>query len=119
PSGKAVEQPLTMLHSGEFQQLIEGISNRFDWVVIDSPPLAPLADAATWATMADGVVLVARKAITPKKLLDQSFTQLDRAKVLGVVFNDAESHEQRYYARYYDHAGGRRPTNYPPEPAKR
>jgi capsular exopolysaccharide synthesis family protein len=108
PAGKAVEQPLTMLHSAEFQQLIQNISSRFDWVVIDSPPLAPLADAATWATMADGILLVARKAVTPKKLLEASVTLLDRSKVLGIVLNDAEVEEERYYAKYYDHSGARR-----------
>lgn len=118
PSGKAVDQPLAMLHSGEFQQLIERIGHRYDWIIIDSPPLAPLADAATWATMADGVVLIARRAVTPKKLLEQSFTQLDRGKIVGVVFNGAESDEQRYYARYYDHSG-RRPPNSPPKAAKK
>jgi capsular exopolysaccharide synthesis family protein len=119
PSGKAVEQPLAMLHSTEFQQQIEGISHRFDWVVIDSPPLAPLADAATWSTMADCVLLVARKAVTPKKLLEESFTLLDRAKVLGVVLNDADSEEQRYYAKYYDRSGSRRPANGLPEASKK
>ena len=111
PAGKTVEQPLTMLHAEEFQQLMENISGRFDWIVIDSPPLAPLADAATWATVADSVLLVARTAITPKKLLEQSVTLLDRSKLLGVVLNDAAVKEERYYTKYYDHAGKRRPTN--------
>jgi Mrp family chromosome partitioning ATPase len=111
PAGKAVEQPLAMLHSREFQQLIHSASKRFDWIIIDSPPLAPLADAATWATIADCILLVARKAVTPKKLLEQSLTLLDRSKVLGIVLNDAAAEEQRYYAKYYDHSGSRRSNN--------
>jgi capsular exopolysaccharide synthesis family protein len=108
PSGKWVEQPLTMLHSGELQQLIENMSQRFDWVIIDSPPLAPLADAATWQTMTDCVLVVARKAVTPKKLLERSLTLLDKSKLLGIVLNDADSNEERYYARYYDRSGSRK-----------
>jgi capsular exopolysaccharide synthesis family protein len=119
PAGKTVEQPLTMLNADEFQELMQNISNRFDWIIIDSPPLAPLADAATWATIADSVLLVARTGITPKKLLEQNLTLLDRSKLLGIVLNDAVAKEERYYKKYYDHTGKRRPANGTPEASKK
>jgi capsular exopolysaccharide synthesis family protein len=101
PAGTLLDQPLTMLQSPEISQLVVRMSAWFDWIVIDSSPCAPLADAGTWATMADGFLLVARRGRTPKKLLQKTIESLEKSKVLGIVLNDAATDEQRYYRDYY------------------
>jgi protein-tyrosine kinase len=114
--GTPVDQPLTMLHSPEVSQLISTLSGWFDWVIIDSPPLAPLADASVWCNITESILLVSRQGITPKKLLEQSMGSLEKAKILGVVLNQADSTEHRYYADYYrpaaegNRASGPRPA---------
>jgi capsular exopolysaccharide synthesis family protein len=105
PSGGQVEQPLTMLHSPAVAQLMGGIEGSFDWVIIDSPPLAPLADARTWCTLADSILLIARQGITPKKLLEETVTCIEKSKVLGILLNAADSREHQYYLDYYKHSG--------------
>jgi len=107
PAGSPLDQPLTMLHSPEIAQLIATMSGWFDWVIIDSPPLAPLADASTWGTMADSILLVTRQRVTPKKLLQQNIASLEKAKILGVVLNEADSTEHRYYLDYYKRSSNR------------
>src|SRR5262249_40313932 len=100
-------QPLTMLHSPEIAQLIANISGWFDWVIIDSPPLTPLADASVWATIADSVLLVCRQGMTPRRLLEQDLGLLEKSKVVGAVLNHAHSTEHRYYGDYYKQSPNR------------
>lgn len=111
--GTSLDQPLTMLQSPEIAQLINNISALFDWVIIDSPPLAPLADASAWSTIADSILLVCRQGMTPKKVLEQSIPSLEKAKILGAVLNDADSTEHRYYTDYYKQSANRGPARNP------
>jgi capsular exopolysaccharide synthesis family protein len=107
PAGMPLEQPLAMLHSPEIAQLIAHVSAWFDWVIIDSPPLAPLADASTWGTMADSVLMITRQRLTPKKLLEQSIASLEKTKILGLVLNDAASSDHPYSLHYYKQSSNR------------
>jgi capsular exopolysaccharide synthesis family protein len=111
PAGGQLDQPLTVMQSSEMAQLIANLSGWFDWVIIDSPPLAPLADAAVWANLADSVLLVSRQGVTPKKVLEDNLSTLDKTKILGVVLNDADASEHRYYSGYYKRYGQRPASN--------
>jgi len=108
PAGVSAEQPLEILQSQRFSQLLNQIGNWFDWVVIDSPPFAALADAAVWGGMSDGILLLARQHRTPKRVLRKVLDSIDRSKVLGIVLNDCSDPDHSYYAQYYsqnlDHA---------------
>ncbi len=102
PAGSDVEQPIEMLQSERLSALLGDISSWFDWIVIDSPPSAPLADAACWAKMADGILLVAREGKTPKRLLRKVLDSIDGSKLLGIVLNDCSDPDQHYYTHYYN-----------------
>jgi capsular exopolysaccharide synthesis family protein len=102
PAGEPVEQPLEMLQSGRLSDLVNTMSGWFDWVIIDSPPSAPLADAAVWGDMADAILLIARKGRTPKRLLRKVLEAVDDKKLLGVVLNDCSDPDQRHYLHYYN-----------------
>jgi capsular exopolysaccharide synthesis family protein len=102
PAGKSVEQPLEMLQSSRFAKQINKLSSSFDWIIIDSPPSAPLADASVWGTMADGILVVTRQGRTPKRLLKKTLNALDAKKVLGIVLNDCSDPDQRHYNQYYN-----------------
>ncbi len=73
----------------------------FDWIVIDSPPILPMADANLWARVVDGTILVVRESETRLKQLLEGIRALDAAKVLGCVLNDASEEQIEYYKRYY------------------
>jgi capsular exopolysaccharide synthesis family protein len=99
------ERPLELLQSLRLPQLLGMLDGWFDWIVIDAPPLVPLADASVWARLADGVLLVVRENQTPKKLLQQAMDGLGKSAVLGLVLNDARNVDEKYYKTYYANRG--------------
>jgi len=99
PAGQATGESLDLLQSGRAIPLMEQLTDWFDWVVIDSPPILPLADTSVWTNMADGILLVARQGITQKRQLKRGLEALGNQKVIGAVLNSAKSlvHTDYYY----------------------
>src|ERR1022692_3065162 len=64
PAGSAPENPLELMQSGKLAPLMDRLTSWFDWIIIDSPPVLPLADTSIWARQEDGIPLVTRKNIT-------------------------------------------------------
>jgi Mrp family chromosome partitioning ATPase len=58
-------------------------------VIIDGPPLHGFSDARLLACDADGIIVVVRLHVTPRSLVKKAIAQLDRQKILGIVFNNA------------------------------
>ena len=104
PAGNAPANPLELLESAKLPALIEELSASFDWVIIDSPPVLPLADTSIWTRMADGIVLVARQGTTQKHHLQRGLEALESKKVIGVVLNSSKNSSDNEYYSY------RRPT---------
>lgn len=100
-AGHPALESLRILQSAKFAEAINQLAPAFDWIVIDAPPLVPFADVPVLSTLADGLVLVVRQGVAPKKVLAKGLGGLDGAKVLGVVLNDAQSVEPNYYDHYY------------------
>jgi capsular exopolysaccharide synthesis family protein len=101
PAGEAQSNPGEILRQAPLEEFLTATAGSYDWVVIDSPPLAPFVDAHHLATLVDGVLLVLRRGVTPRSALEQAVTSLDRAYVAGVVVNGTGDGNHRYY-RYYD-----------------
>jgi capsular exopolysaccharide synthesis family protein len=111
PAGSAPENALELMQSGKLPALLERLAERFDWIVIDSPPILPLADTSIWARLADGILLVTRKDVTEKKQLLRGLEALERSKLLGAVVNgSADTAHSDYYQRYGPAAGAKSPT---------
>lgn len=107
PAGVTPENPIEVMQSGRLQQLLEQLETFFDWIIIDTPPVLPLADTPLWMKLADGVLLVTREGVCEKKQLEKTIEVLDRSAVLGVVVNSCNSNEQKYYySRYGSAANG-------------
>jgi len=101
PAGHPAENPLELMQSGRLSGLIEQLTTSFDWIIIDSPPVLPLADTSLWARMVDGVLLVAREGVTRKRQLKRGLEALDPSKLLGMVLNSStNSDHENYYQRY-------------------
>jgi receptor protein-tyrosine kinase len=101
PAGSAPENPVNILQSSRFLDLYKQLSTNFDWIIIDAPPLLPMADVSFWSRQADGLLLVVREGATPKNILKKGIETLDNPKVVGVVLNDAQEVESSYYSHYY------------------
>ncbi len=101
PAGEPPANPLELMQSGRLSQLMTQLSTSFDWIIVDSPPLLPLADTTVWSRMTDGVLLVAREGITEKAQLQRGLDALKKSDLLGVILNGcSNSQHQNYYQRY-------------------
>jgi capsular exopolysaccharide synthesis family protein len=101
PAGSAPENPLELMQSGKLSPLMEQLTNWFDWIIVDSPPVLPLADTSIWARLADGILLVTRKGITEKQQLQRGLEALEPGKLLGALVNGStDAAHSDYYQRY-------------------
>ena len=101
PAGRAPQNPLELMQSGKLPSLMNALSAWFDWIVIDSPPVLPLADTSVWARQADGILLVTRKGITQEQQLQRGLGALEQSKLLGALINDSsDAAHSDYYQRY-------------------
>jgi len=101
PAGHPPTNPLELMQSGRLASLMAQVTNLFDWVIVDSPPLLPLADASVWARVTDGALLVVREGIAEKGPLKRALESLKKADLLGVVLNGSSNgNHHNYYQRY-------------------
>jgi capsular exopolysaccharide synthesis family protein len=89
PAGESLASPLDFLQPQRLSTLVSVISDSFDWIIIDSPPLIPFGDASVWGQVADGTLLVVRPGVTPKKAMHQAISGPDTLKLLGIVVNES------------------------------
>jgi len=101
PAGEPPAHPLELMQSGKLSGLITQLTTLFDWIVIDSPPLLPLADSTVWSRLTDGMLLVTRQGKTQKGPLQRGLEMIKKSDLLGVVLNGCtdEDHDN-YYRRY-------------------
>lgn len=90
PAGQTPPFPTELLGSTAMRRLVDSLRARFDRVLVDMPAAAPLADAGTFAPLADGVLMVVRAGVTQRPALDQAIAVFDEQKIVGVVLNDAD-----------------------------
>jgi len=101
PAGSAPENPLELMQSGKLSLLMEQLEAWFDWIVIDSPPVLPLADTSIWSRLSDGILLVTRKGITEKQQLQRGLEAIEKSKILGALVNSSTTAAHSdYYQRY-------------------
>jgi Mrp family chromosome partitioning ATPase len=84
-----IPNPTELLGSAAMKRFIDGISQRFDFVIIDTPPLLAATDAVILGTLANGVVLLIRSGMAKRDVVQRKLElfQNVQAKVIGVVLN--------------------------------
>ena len=102
PAGNHVTHPSELISSDRMKQFLDRVKPAFDWIIIDSPPALPVADASVLGGLVDGVLFVVRANSTPSAASQKACKELRDAHILGVVLNSAE--ESSGYNSYY--AGG-------------
>lgn len=100
-AGVARRRISEILRSPRLEELLTEARSRYGYIVLDTPPLLPVFDAALLAKLVDGVLMVVAANQTPRKLLGESLNMLDPAKVLGIVFNRDQRPLFGYYNSYY------------------
>ena len=105
PSGPVPPNPSEMLESDAFRELLSELRDRYDVVLIDGPPVLPVAEASTLAALADGVLLVVGLGTVRRREVRQCLRRLALvdARCIGVVVNRVKTRQvtRRYYGGYY------------------
>jgi succinoglycan biosynthesis transport protein ExoP len=103
-AGTSRGNPTELLQSDSLSTVMQGLSQYFDWILIDTPPVAPLTDALSLSKHTDASLLVVRASQTSQKAVQEALTRLGPKNVLGIIFNGAEELE-RIYSDYYGSCG--------------
>jgi capsular exopolysaccharide synthesis family protein len=102
PAGLPPSRPAELLGSASMRRLLDTLRTRFDRILIDVPPVAPLADLHILAPMVDGLLMIVRAGVTPKPAIERALAGLDASTVLGLVLNEsgAETTDSYNYEGY-------------------
>lgn len=89
-SGPVAPNPAELLNSARMRTLLANLCASFDVIIVDSPPILGLADAAIWAGMTDGVLLVARRGKTRRGPFEEAIAAVRTTNkpIVGVIVND-------------------------------
>jgi capsular exopolysaccharide synthesis family protein len=102
PAGRAVPGAPELLANGRLKLLLQRLEPVFDWIIMDSPPVIPVADSTLLAGFCDGIVMVVRSNSTPSDLARRARAEFQDRLLLGVVLNGAPAGKQSKY--YYGEA---------------
>jgi polysaccharide biosynthesis transport protein len=105
PAGAQVGETAKLLGGGRFRSLLKAARDRFDIVLIDTPPVLSVEDPLSLRNEVDGFIFVYRAGYTPYTMLRQAVEEVGDMSVLGVVLNGVEQPKSRYYRRYYGDYG--------------
>ena len=101
PAGSPARNALELIQSGKLSLLLDQLAGWFDWIVIDSPPVLPLADTSVWMRLADAVLLVTRPGKTAKRQLQRALEAVEQSKLLGALVNGSSEAARSDYYGYY------------------
>lgn len=109
PCGKPPPNPLELISSERFSQLIESVGANYDRIVIDSPPCHPVSDSHLLCRLVDAVFFLVKADSTPVQLVTNAVKALRQAgaPLVGAVLNEADTQKQAGFAYgYYYYQGG-------------
>lgn len=105
PSGDLPPNPSELLSSSRMETVLKTLSEKFDYIIIDLPPVNIVSDALAISSLITGMVVVIREDYTEKKELENCFRQLklSNVNVLGCVLNETKTGKGSYgkYKKYY------------------
>ncbi len=101
-SGDVPPNPAELLSSSRMQKLLAALKERYDYIIIDTPPVDLVVDAALLAPQCDGVLFVVRAEQSERGAVIHAMDQLEyvKANVIGFVFNGVTSETKKGYGKY-------------------
>jgi capsular exopolysaccharide synthesis family protein len=91
PAGNASSNELQLLQSGRLSVLMDRLTEWFDWIIVDCPPVLPLADTSIWMRLADGILLTTRQGSTEKRQLMRGLEAIEPKKLIGALVNSSDN----------------------------
>jgi tyrosine-protein kinase Etk/Wzc len=107
PAGTEPPNPTQILSSAKMNKFLEIANHRYDYVIIDAPPLLPVSDSLILASKVDLNVMVIESCRVPEKIVKRALNSLHNhdAKIAGVVLNDKTGKGAKYYGAYSYYEG--------------
>ena len=109
PAGRPDPDPMGGLTSERMRRIVQEAAARFDWVIIDTPPVGFLSDANLLVAMVDVAIFVVRAGKSPYRLIQRALDAVGRNRILGVVLNAVDESADIAGYTYYGYYG--RPRN--------
>jgi len=94
-AGRLPSAPYEVLKSRRFGELLSEARTRYDYIVLDTPPLVSVPDCRVIGRWVDGFLVAVSAHKTPRKLLEEALNVMEPTKVLGLVFNSDDHHLSR------------------------
>ncbi|WP_029231647.1 CpsD/CapB family tyrosine-protein kinase [Butyrivibrio sp. VCB2006] len=106
PAGPLSSSPTELIASGKFEEMLKKLRDEYDVIIIDSPPLASVGDAAIIGSFVDGSILVVEAGSVDYRLIQKTRDKLfaSGSRILGVVLNKVDNSKKKY--GYYKHGYG-------------
>jgi capsular exopolysaccharide synthesis family protein len=98
-----VKSSAMLLNSNEMKDLMVVLKERYEVIIVDTPPALLLPDIHIIKGLVDGIILVVRAGKTPKEAVEKSIEVLGKEKMIGIVLNDQKKPIGKYYR--YSYAG--------------
>ncbi|WP_426370167.1 GumC family protein [Pseudocolwellia sp. HL-MZ7] len=101
--GTVVRNPLELLSSKKFEEVLASLQTHYEYIVLDGPPTLPVSDSCILANKVDGVVFAVKAEDTRIKVAKEAVTRLQKlhANIIGAVLTVAEPHKMSYYGDHY------------------
>jgi capsular exopolysaccharide synthesis family protein len=101
--GTIARNPLELLSSQKFEQVLESLTSYFDYIILDGPPTLPVSDSCILANKVDGVVFAVKAEDTRIKVAKEAVSRLHKlnANIIGAVLTVAEPNKMSYYGDHY------------------
>ena len=100
-AGRLPLAPYEVLKSPRFGELLAEARRRYDYIIVDTPPLVSMPDCRVIARWVDGFLVVVAAHKTPRKLVEEALNVTEQAKILGLVFNGDDQHSAQDYSYSY------------------
>lgn len=105
PAGRPDPDPMSVLTSSRMQYVLDEAREKFDWVIVDTPPVGLMPDAHLLAAMVDGALLIIGAGMSPHRAVAKAAEVIGRDRILGVVLNRVARNDMSHGAYYYMYYG--------------
>jgi capsular exopolysaccharide synthesis family protein len=104
PGGGSRQRMVELSKAPELLTFLTGLRAQYDWIILDAPPILPLADMNVLSGLADGLLMVIRAGSTPKRVVENAIHRLTPTGRFALILNDTDASVMPYYMRYeYQH----------------
>jgi succinoglycan biosynthesis transport protein ExoP len=100
PGGKTQERMVELSKGPQLLSLLAGLRAQYDCIILDAPPILPLADMNVLSGMTDGLLMVIRAGRTQRRVVENAIHRLNQSNHLALILNDIDAAVMPYYMQY-------------------